>query len=111
MSFKELDLELWRSVWLWVLQRVTAVLLVIFLGLHLWLSNFAVTLAVFLRAVVDLSLLALALFHGLNGVRSVLLDFGLGLSGRRFLSASLTLLGTVAFLFGIFGFWPLLTGG
>ncbi len=93
---------------LWLLQRITAVLLVVFLGLHLWASNFAAGWAALLRAVVDLSLLALALFHGLNGVRTVVLDFGIGLAGRRFLSASLAMLGIAAFLFGLYGFWPLL---
>lgn len=102
---------MWRSVLLWVLQRITAVLLVVFLALHLWASNFSTDWAAFFRAIVDLSLLALALFHGLNGVRTVVLDFGLGLQGRRFLSASLAMLGIAAFLFGVYGFWPLLTGG
>lgn len=102
---------MWRSVLLWILQRITAVLLVVFLALHLWASNFTTDWAAFLRAMVDLSLLALALFHGLNGVRTVVLDFGLGLQGRRFLSASLAMLGIAAFLFGVYGFWPLLTGG
>ncbi len=99
---------MWRSVFLWILQRVTAVLLVVFLGLHLWASNFVTDWAAVLRAIIDLSLLALALFHGLNGVRTVALDFGLGIQGRRFLSASLALLGFAAFLFGLHGFWPLL---
>ena len=93
---------------LWLLQRITAVLLVVFLGLHLWASNFATEWAALLRAVIDLSLLALALFHGLNGVRTVVLDFGIGLAGRRFLSVSLAMLGITAFLFGLYGFWPLL---
>lgn len=97
-----------RSVLLWLLQRITAVLLVVFLGLHLWASNFAADWAALLRAVVDLSLLALALFHGLNGVRTVILDFGPGQAGRRFLSAGLALVGVAGFLFGVYGFWPLL---
>jgi len=101
-------MELWKSVMLWVLQRATAVLLIVFLGLHLWASNFTVAWASVVRALVDLALLALAIFHGLNGVRTVILDFGPGLQGRRFLSASLALLGVAGFLFGIYGFWPML---
>jgi succinate dehydrogenase membrane anchor subunit len=93
---------------LWLLQRMTAVLLVAFLGLHLWVSNFATDWATLLRAGVDMSLLALALFHGLNGVRTVLLDFGLGYQARRFVSVGLWILGFVAFLFGAYGLWPLL---
>jgi succinate dehydrogenase / fumarate reductase membrane anchor subunit len=57
---------------------------------------------------IDLSLLALALFHGLNGVRTIVLDFDVGSQGRRYLSVSLVMLGFAAFLFGVFGFLPLL---
>jgi succinate dehydrogenase / fumarate reductase membrane anchor subunit len=99
---------LWRSVLLWLLQRITAVLLVLFLALHLWASNFTTNWAGYFRGLIDIALLALALFHGLNGVRTVALDFGLGLAGRRFLSASLTLVGIAAFMFGVFGIFPLL---
>lgn len=98
---------MWKSVMLWVLQRITAVLLVVFLGLHLWASNFTADWAALFRALVDLALLVLALFHGLNGVRTVVLDFGPGLQGRRFLSASLAMLGIAGFLFGVYGFWPM----
>jgi len=101
-------LEMLRSVLLWLTQRLTAVLLVIFLGLHLWASNFAADWAALLRAMINLALLALALFHGLNGVRTVVLDFDLGQQGRRFLSPSLAMLGIVAFVSGLYGFWPLL---
>lgn len=97
-----------RSVLLWLSQRITAVLLVAFLGLHLWLSNFALDWAAYPRALVDLALLALALFHGLNGVRAVVLDFGLGQQAKQFLSLSLTLIGIIAFVSGAYGFWQLL---
>jgi succinate dehydrogenase / fumarate reductase membrane anchor subunit len=97
-----------RSVALWLTQRITAVLLVVFLGLHLWASNFATDWAALLRSIIDLSLLVLALFHGLNGVRTVVLDFGVGQLGRRFLSLGLILAGIVAFVSGMYGFWPLL---
>lgn len=97
-----------RSVGLWILQRLTAVLLIIFLGIHIWVNNFSTDWSAFLRAMIDLSLLALALFHGLNGVRTIVLDFDVGSQGRRYLSVSLVMLGFAAFLFGVFGFLPLL---
>jgi len=100
--------NMWRSIALWLLQRITAVLLVVFLGVHLWASNFATDWASLLRAGVDISLLALALFHGFNGVRTVVLDFGLGYQARRFVSVGLWMLGFVAFLFGTYGLWPLI---
>jgi succinate dehydrogenase / fumarate reductase membrane anchor subunit len=97
-----------RSVTLWLSQRITAVLLVVLLALHLWASNFATDWAALLRALIDLSLLALAIFHGLNGVRTIILDFGPSQKGRQFLSLSLIMLGIVTFISGTYGFWPLL---
>lgn len=102
------QMRIWRSVVLWLLQRITAVLLVALLGLHLWASNFATDWAALFRAGVDISILAFALFHGLNGVRTIVLDFGLGYQARRFVSVGLWMLGFVAFLFGMYGLWPLL---
>jgi succinate dehydrogenase hydrophobic anchor subunit len=101
---------MWRSTFLWLLQRITAAILVVLLGLHLWASNFTTNWTSMFRGLVDLSLLALALLHGLNGVRTVALDFGVGSAGKRFLSASLALIGFVAFLFGAYGLWPLIFG-
>ena len=100
--------KMWRSVLLWLLQRITAVLLLVLLGLHLWASNFITSWASLFRAGVDLSLLTIALFHGLNGVRTIVLDFGIGQASCRFLSVGLVMLGVAAFLFGAFGLWPLL---
>ena len=97
-----------RSLALWLIQRITAVLLVVFLALHLWASNFATDWAALLRSIIDLPLLALTLFHGLNGVRTVVLDFGVGQEARRFLSLGLILAGIVAFVSGMYGFLPLL---
>jgi succinate dehydrogenase / fumarate reductase membrane anchor subunit len=97
------------NVWLWLLQRVTAVLLIIVLGVHLWLSNFGQASAS-LRAILGVTLLGLALFHGLNGVRTVVLDFDVGIQGRKFTTMLLLLLGVVSLLFGMYGLWPLIGG-
>jgi len=99
---------LWKSVGLWIMQRLTAVFLILFLGTHLWVNNFTTGWAAFLKVVIDLCLLATALFHGLNGVRTIILDFGIGYKARQFLSVSLVTLGITAFLFGVFGFLPLI---
>jgi succinate dehydrogenase / fumarate reductase membrane anchor subunit len=97
-----------RSILFWFSQRVSAVLLIILLGLHLWASNFTTDWAALFKAIVDMSLLALVLFHGLNGVRSVVLDFGLGQQGRQFLSLTLILVGVAALISGAYGILPLL---
>jgi len=98
------------NVWLWLFQRITAVLLIAVLGLHLWLANFAQASAS-LRATLGVVLLGLALFHGLNGVRTVILDFNIGAQGRKFITMILLLLGIIALLFGAYGLWPLITSG
>jgi len=86
------------------------VLLVVVLGVHLWLANFGQASAS-LRAILGVILLGLALFHGLNGVRTVILDFNVGIQGRKFATVVLLLLGAAAFLFGLHGLWPLIIGG
>ena len=98
------------NVWLWLFQRVSAVLLVIILGVHLWLANFGQATAS-LRAILGVVLLGLALFHGLNGVRTVILDFNIGVQGRKFTTMLLLLLGVVSLLFGTYGLWPLIVVG
>lgn len=103
--------KMWRSVFLWLFQRISAVLLVVLLGVHLWASNFATDWASLLRGGVDVSLLLIALVHGLNGVRTIVLDFGVGAQARKFVSVSLWMLGFAAFLFGMYGLWPLLFPG
>jgi succinate dehydrogenase hydrophobic anchor subunit len=103
--------KIWRSVFLWLLQRISAALLVVLLGVHLWASNFATDWASLLRAGIDVPLLLIALVHGLNGVRTIVLDFGMGAQARKFVSVSLWMLGFAAFLFGMYGLWPLLFPG
>jgi succinate dehydrogenase hydrophobic anchor subunit len=98
------------NVWLWLFQRVSAVLLVVVLGVHLWLANFGQATAS-LRAILGVVLLGLALFHGLNGVRTVIFDFNIGAQGRKFATMLLLLLGVVSLLFGMYGLWPLIVGG
>jgi len=98
------------NVWLWLFQRVSAVLLVVILGVHLWLANFGQATAS-LRAILGVVLLGLALFHGLNGVRTVIFDFNIGDQGRKFTTMLLLLLGAVSLLFGMYGLWSLIVGG
>jgi len=97
------------NVWLWLFQRITAVLLVAILGIHLWLANFGQATAS-LRAMLGVILLGLALFHGLNGLRTVILDFNIGAQARKFTTMILLLLGLTSLLFGAYGLWPLIVG-
>jgi len=108
----------------WVLQRLTAVLLVFVLGMHLWATHFEthgelivfnmvrVRLQTILYMVVDYGLLGFGLYHGLNGLRNVLLDWGVGL-GRRgglWLSVCLWIVGLAFFIYGVVALLPFILG-
>jgi len=101
------------GLWPWFLQRVTAVLLVVALGAHIWALHFASSgerltfqgmtarLASPLLLALDAALLALALFHGLNGVRMVFLDFKIGPRAQRWLTTVLWVIGLLTLVFGL----------
>jgi succinate dehydrogenase hydrophobic anchor subunit len=84
--------EAWRGtgtgLWAWLLQRAAAVLLIVAIGFHLRNP--------FVRSVQAL-LLALALLHGLLGLRAILLDLGLPIALHRALFAGALALGAVLF--------------
>jgi succinate dehydrogenase/fumarate reductase cytochrome b subunit len=75
-------------MWAWLIQRTAAILLVFVIALHL-VNQF--------RRPVQAALLALVLIHGLLGVRSLLLDFGLPVRAHRALFLGAMLLATVIF--------------
>jgi succinate dehydrogenase hydrophobic anchor subunit len=84
--------EAWRDtkagMWAWLLQRVAAVGLLAVIALHL--KN------PFLRTV-QAALLGLVLLHGVLGIRSILLDFGLPARWHRLLFLLALLAGVTAF--------------
>jgi succinate dehydrogenase / fumarate reductase cytochrome b subunit len=110
------------GMWPWLLQRVTAVYLVLGLGFHVILLhafsigklNFATIGDRFASsgffAFVDITLLAAALFHGLNGLRMVLLDYWFTGDNRRILDGVLVVVGVGMFGFGTWALWPWITG-
>jgi succinate dehydrogenase hydrophobic anchor subunit len=90
--------EAWRDtkvgMWAWLIQRVAAVGLLAVIVLHL--KN------PFLRTV-QAALLGLVLLHGVLGLRSMLLDFGLPARWHRFLLLLALLCGGSAFT--LFWLW------
>ena len=77
--------------WAWLLQRVTGLGLVLYVFLHIGVistaqlgaDTFDGVLAVLQTpffVVLDLLLAAAVLYHGLNGVRVILIDLGIGIS-------------------------------
>jgi len=90
--------EAWRDtkagMWAWLLQRVAAVGLLGVIVMHL--KN------PFMRPV-QATLLGLVLLHGVLGIRSILLDFGLPARWHRLLFLLALLVGLAAF--AIFWKW------
>jgi len=75
----------------WYLQRVTGAALLLLLIMHFWVEHFTaevrehgLTFDVIQRrffgnpwfVAVDITFLVVALYHGLNGVRNIIFDFG-----------------------------------
>ncbi|MCL6449881.1 MAG: hypothetical protein K6T75_01110 [Acetobacteraceae bacterium] len=107
-----------KGLWPWFWQRATAAALVVALFLHLWATHFSdpgaeiafagvtVRVKTVLYMAVDFSLLALVLFHGLNGLRNVLLDFGVRRRGALWLTVGLSVIGLAWLVLGVFGLMP-----
>ena len=117
------------GTWAWFLQRLSAVLLVILLGIHLYVAHFmdldshtgdealitfedvSVRLDQLIYIVVDYGMLAMVLLHGLNGFRTVLFDFDMFVKRRKAVDAGLWVLGVGTLVWGIVILFPFITGG
>jgi succinate dehydrogenase hydrophobic anchor subunit len=95
----------------WLIQRLSGFLLVVLLGTHLLLLHYGgegqlvfaavtVRLKAFLFILIDSGLLALGLYHGLNGLRNVVLDWNIS---RRAASILTGVLWTVGIMMTIYG--------
>lgn len=103
-----------QGVWAWILQRITAVLLIFFLGAHLFVLHYvpenlnisflgvAARFKSVLYIVIDSGLLATALYHGLNGVRNVLFDFVADEGKRRAITVVLFIVGLAFLIWGAY---------
>jgi len=104
----------------WLLQRITAVGLLLFLGIHFWLLHYrnpgevitydSVLMRLRFRPLllVDLGLLICGLFHAFNGLQAIVQDYGFGAGGKKGLGWILLLLGLVMGLLGGFALWQTL---
>jgi succinate dehydrogenase / fumarate reductase cytochrome b subunit len=88
---------LWKGIgmWAWLLFRISGLVLVAYLFVHIWVisqgrvagppdldklfETFDTPVLVFL----DLMLVAAVLYHGLNGVRIILMDLGVGIRQHK----------------------------
>ena len=106
------------GMWPWLLQRVTALYLafgltVHFILLHVFTSRPVALSRVQARLVskwwlvFDLSLLAAAVYHGLNGVYNIVSDYRPHPGNRALLKWVLILVGIATFLMGLYLLVPL----
>ena len=111
--------------WPWFYQRISGVLLIFLLAVHIWMGHFSGLRAVIdgrqeelvlysivqqrlaqgLFIFVDFSLLALVLYHGLNGMRNIFLEWPPVANRAKAMTLGLWVLGAVTFAFGA---WALL---
>jgi succinate dehydrogenase / fumarate reductase membrane anchor subunit len=117
----EIGPERW-SLFLWVMQRVTGIFLVVLLFLHvIWLhfvdplsvvsvAGVKLRLQALLFGVTDTLLLGFTVFHGMNGMRSVLYDYVGSSLGRRTISIGLMVAGSTLFVYGLWAFLPFVLG-
>jgi len=110
------------TFWPWFLQRVTGAGLIVLLLIHVVVNHYLNIseaekgilpgLVVFSNVaerfetagywVIDIFLLSFVLYHGLNGIRNIALDYGARGATERVLTGVLLAIGLGAFIFGIF---------
>lgn len=106
--------------WWWILQRVSGLLLVVLIVAHGWFSHFVpisnVQAGLQAEPVVfdavkrrlaqggfialDFVLLGVVLYHGLNGMRNIFLEWGPAARRQHLVEGGLWVVGLVAFGFG-----------
>lgn len=107
------------ELWSWVLQRISAAFLVVGLFVHFWVLHYIdsaskpVTfelVAERLRQpgwiIFDSLLLIAVVYHGLNGIWSIVLDWNPGKTVRQILGWGLSVIGVLALIIGIYTLIP-----
>lgn len=114
-----------RNIWPWILQRITGVVLVVLMAIHIVVNHFgnldkvgktingvnhsdliifndvAYRLSMAFWWVIDVALLVFVLFHGFNGIRNIALDMGLTDRAEKAVTAVLVVVGVIGFGFGL----------
>lgn len=104
-----------QGFWLWFLQRVTALLLVIGMAVHFFMFHFSPNryTSRYYHEIVNqyctpgwitfhICLLSLVIFHGLNGFWGIFLDFNPGKRINSFFKYILWSIGFVLFGIGVY---------
>jgi succinate dehydrogenase hydrophobic membrane anchor protein len=105
------------GMWPWLGQRITAVVILVTIMVHLVLTHFVAIgqlsfenigerLASTAVLVNDVLLLIAVVYHALNGVRMVAFDYAFSGAGvRRGFDAFLWVVGIIAVVYGIWALW------
>jgi len=109
-----------RNALAWYMQRITGALLVPLLIAHFWVEHFMnatlmrgdLSYEVILTRIanpwwqaIDISFLLIALYHGLNGLYSIVLDFGkIGPRGANITATILVIIGVAWAFWGVMAF-------
>ena len=106
------------GAWAWMLQRLFGALLWIFLGMHLLATHFGWFTPNYVSNkdpasygyvisrvqspmwIIDATLLILAVYHGLNGLKMISYDIWSGKTARKIIDWTLTILGLLSVIFG-----------
>jgi succinate dehydrogenase / fumarate reductase, cytochrome b subunit len=113
---------LWKAtgMWAWLLFRISGVLLAIYLFAHIIVistghfNEFNRLMKAFdnpVAVVADLALVVAVLYHALNGVRIILMDFGIGIHRHKIMFWSAMAVVVICFvLFAYVAFSYIVTG-
>jgi succinate dehydrogenase / fumarate reductase, cytochrome b subunit len=85
---------LWKAtgMWAWLLFRISGLVLVLYLGAHIIIISLGqwgsldTVMDLFdtpVMVLLDLALVVAVLYHALNGVRIILMDFGVGIHRHK----------------------------
>src|SRR5262245_17751302 len=104
----------------WYLQRITGAALLLLLIMHFWVEHFTaevrtlegLTFEVIQRrffqnpwfVAIDITVLFIALYHGLNGNRNIRPDFSCGIRFRKPLTVAILLVGIIVAYWGVTAF-------
>jgi len=94
LKWGELDPNRWRNsqvgMWAWLWQRISALAIIFFLGLHLVLTY---------KPLIQFLLLMIVTFHAVLGLRVILLDFNVvNVKYQKALIGGLASLGVLMFI-------------
>jgi succinate dehydrogenase hydrophobic membrane anchor protein len=105
-------------MWSWLFQRITAVLLIVCLALHLIYTHILSIGDISYETVgdrvmhgsftaLDIILLTAGIYHALNGLRMVLMDYWFTSHKRALaLTIFLSAVGIAFLVYGVWGLWP-----